>query len=346
MRSRVALSAVLVTLMAGFGVAVYAGLGVVRHLHDERAAAAGATTDPSQVRTLLQLPGSVYVATGGDLLRIRGDTVSAVLSHDTGRRWMQPAVAADGSLVVVARGAQSSDLYSVSAGGSGLRRLSDNAAAPLRDGSLERNHWAFHPRGGADGRLWYSYDAPKAGFRVDLAVWSRPAAGVATRWSSPVGYTGGDVEPLPLASGGVVFVRHAIDEQSHIRSQLWLQTGPRDPGRALTGAADDCGQPDLAPGGGMLAMVCTQGGQNAHIEVAGFDGRTLGTPRTLAGGALCAFPTWAPDGGGLVYLAPAAGTGEFTLWWLAGAGGASPTAPRQVLEGAALDATSRPAWGG
>ncbi|MEA2671776.1 MAG: hypothetical protein QOG45_1996, partial [Chloroflexota bacterium] len=221
MRSRIALSTVLVALMAGFGVAVYAGLGLVRHLHDGRSAAAGGSADPAEVRPLLRLPGSVYVASGGDLLRLRGDTVSAVLTHDGGRRWMQPAVAVDGSLLVVARGAQSSDLYGAGAGGSGLRRLSDNAAAPLRDGSLERNHWAFHPRGGAGGRLWYSYDAPKAGFRVDLAGWSRPATGVATRWSSPAGYTGGDVEPLPLASGGVIFVRYTIDAQSHIRSQLW-----------------------------------------------------------------------------------------------------------------------------
>ncbi|HEY2704540.1 MAG TPA: hypothetical protein VGL20_12695 [Candidatus Dormibacteraeota bacterium] len=344
MRSRVALSILLVALMAGFGLAVYTGLGVLRHLHDGRTAAAGAAVDPSQVRPLLQLPGSVYVASAGDLLRLRGDTVTRVLTHDAGRRWMQPAVLADGSLLVVGRGAQSSDLYSAGAGGDGLRRLSDNAAAPLGDGSLERDHWAFHPRGGADGRLWYSYDAPKAGFRVDLAVWSRPAAGVATRWSSPVGYTGGDVEPLPLGSGAVIFVRHAIDGQSHIHSQLWLQTGPRDAGHALTSAGDDCGQPDLAPGGGMLAMVCTGGGQAAHLAVAGFDGSTLGTPRALAGGALCAFPTWAPDGGGLAYLAPGAGAGDFTLWWLAGAGGSSPSAPRQVLEGAELDATSRPAW--
>ncbi len=344
MRNRVAMSIPLVALMAGFGLAVYTGLGVVRHLHDGRTAAAGATVDPSQVRPLLQLPGSLYVAAGGDLLRLRGDSVTGVLTHDAGRRWMQPAVAADGSLLVVGRGAQSSDLYGAGAGGSGLRRLTDNAAAPLADGSLERNHWAFHPRGGADGRLWYSYDAPKAGFRVDLAVWSRPAGGMAARWSSPVGYTGGDVEPLPLGSGGAVFVRYAVDGQSHIRSQLWLQTGPHDPGHALTTAEDDCSQPDLAPGGAMLAMVCTQGGQAAHLEVAGFDGSRLGTPRTLAGGGLCAFPTWAPDGSGLAYLAPGSGAGEFTLWWLAGAAGTAPSAPRQVLEGAALDATSRPAW--
>ena len=344
-RRGMGLTTVLVALMAGFGLAVYTGLGLVRHLHDGATAGAGGTTDPVDLHPLLRLPGSVYLAAGGDLLRLRGDGVTAVLNHDGSRRWMQPAVAADGSVVVVARSAESSDLYRSAADGGGLQRLTDDAAAPLHGGSLERNHWAFHPRAGADGRLWYSYDAPKAGFRVDLAVWSRPAANaVATRWSSPVGYTGGDVEPVPLPSGGVVYARYVIGAGSEIRSQLWLQTGPRDPGHALTTTDDDCSQPDLAPGGGTLAMVCTQGGQGARVEVVSFDGRTLGTPRVLAAGSLCAFPTWAPDGSALAYLAPAPGGGDFTLWWLAGAAGATPSGPRQVLEGVALDATSRPAW--
>ena len=344
-RRGMGLTTVLVALMAGFGLAVYSGLGLIRNLHDRATTGAGGATDPPDLHPLVSLAGSLYVATGGDLLRIRGDSVTAVLTHDAGRRWMQPAVAADGSLVVVARSAESSDLYRSAADGGGLQRLTDDAAAPLRDGSLERNHWAFHPRAGADGRLWYSYDAPKDGFRVDLAVWSRPAAGaVATRWSSPVGYTGGDVEPVPVPSGGVIYARYVVGAGSEIRSVLWLQSGPRDPGHALTSTDDDCSQPDLAPGGRTLAMVCTQGGQGARIEVASFDGRTLGTPRVLAAGSLSAFPTWAPDGGGLAYLAPAANTGDFTLWWLAGAGGTTPSAPRQVLEGVALDATSRPAW--
>lgn len=343
-RRDLAVTTVLAALMAGFGLAVYSGLGLVRHLHDSSAAGTG-PADAPDLHALIRLPGSVYVAGGGDLLRLRGDTVSAVLSHDATRRWMQPAVTAGGSLVVVARGAESSDLYRAGADGQGLERLTDDAAAPLRDGSLEQNHWAFHPRIGGDGRVWYSYDEPKAGFRVDLAVWSRPEQGtVATRWSSPVGYTGGDVEPVPTPAGGVIYARYAVGSGSEIRSQLWLQTGPRDVGRPLTPIDDDCSQPDLAPGGTRLAMVCTQGGQGARIEVASFDGRTLGPPRVVAAGSLCAFPTWAPDGSGLVYLAPASSTGDFTLWWLAGAAGAAPSGARQVLAGAALDATSRPAW--
>lgn len=341
---RIALPTVLVALMAGFGLAVYSALGLVHSLHDRSTASAGTPARPSDVHVQVTLPGSIYVATGGDLLRVRGDEVTGVLTHDSTHRWMQPAIAPGGSLVVVARGTESSDLYLADAGGGGLRRLTVDNARTLGDGSLELNHWAWHPRAAAGGRLFYAYDSPKDGFRVDLAVWSRPSlTGVATRWSSPVGYTGGDVEPVPLAGGGVIYAHYSIDEQSDIRSQLWLQTGPRDPGRPLTTTAQDCSQPDLAPGGGMLAMVCTEGGQASHLEVASFDGRTLGTPHVLAGGSLCAFPTWAPDGSGLVYIAPDS-NGDFTLWWIGGAATGSPAGARQVLDGVALDATSRPAW--
>jgi hypothetical protein len=346
-RRQLAVGTLLVALMAGFGVAVHAALGLVRHVRPSAAGAASATPPSlADLRPEVRLPGSLYLASGGDLLRLRGDTVSAVLRHDANRRWMQPAVATDGSLVLVARGAQSSDLWTVGGDGDGARRLTDDAAPRLRDGSLERDHWAFHPRPGGDGRLWYSYDAPKAGFRVDLAVWSRRAGtAAATRWSTPEGYTGGDVEPLPLPSGGVIFARYTIDGQEHIRSRLWLQSSPRDPGRPLTAAADDCSQPDLSPDGGMLAMVCTRGQQAAYLEVAGFDGRSLGAPRQLQGGPLCAFPTWAPDGHSLVYMAPDPAGQGFALWWLDGASAAAPAPPRQVVEGLVLDATSRPAWG-
>ena len=342
-RTRLAAGIILVALMAGFGAAVHEGLGLVRRVHPGSAAA---TTPPrlAEIRPAMRLPGTLYLAAGGDLLRMRGDTLSVMLRHDADHRWMQPAVAGHGSLVLVARGAQSSDLYAVDGGGAGARRLTDDAAPPLRDGSLAADHWAFHPRPGPDGRLWYSYDAPKAGFRVDLAVWSRPArGGWPARWSSPDGYTGGDVEPLPLPTGGVIFARYQLDAQAHIRSRLWLQTTPGDPGRPLTAAVDDCGQPDLSADGAMLAMVCTEGQQTAQVEVAGFDGRSLGARRRLTADGLCAFPTWAPDGGSLVYLSPGGDGRGFGLWWL-DTSASSSARPRQVLDGLGLDATSRPAW--
>lgn len=343
-RAQLAAGTLLVVLMAGFGLGVHTALGLVRQVRPEsRAPAAAAPSGLAAVRPSVSLPGTVYLAAGGDLLRLQGDTLSLVLRHDAAHRWMQPAVAPDGSLVVVSRGTQSSDLYAVSAGGTGLHRLTDDAAPPLRDGSLERDHWAFQPRPGRDGRIWFAYDAPKAGFRVDLAVWSRPAhGGWSTRWSTPQEYTGGDLDPVPLVSGGVVFARYGFDTQEHIVSRLWLQTTLRDPGRPLTAALDDCGQPDLSPVGGTLAMICSQEQQTADVEVASFNSRTLGIPRRLTADELCAYPTWAPDGRSLVYLGPASSGQGFALWWLDTS--SAPARARRVLDGIDLDATSRPAW--
>ena len=138
----------------------------------------------------------------------------------------------------------------------------------------------------------------------------------------------------------MIFTRYAVDAQEHIRAQLWLQRTPLEQGHALTAVGDDCSQPDLAPGGGTLAMVCTAGGQSAQLEVAGFDGQRLGAARVLASGCLCAFPTWAPDGSGLVYLAPGAVAGDgFDLWWIAGASSTAQPVARQAIQGLALDAT-------
>jgi WD40-like Beta Propeller Repeat len=343
-RAQLAAGTLLVVLMAGFGLGVHTALGLVRQVRPGSGTpVGGAPTALAAVRPAVSLPGTVYLTAGGDLVRLRGDTLSVVLRHDASHRWMQPAVAPDGSLVVVSRGTQSSDLYAVSANGTAIRRLTDDDAPPLRDGSLERDHWAFQPRPGRDGRIWFAYDAPKAGFRVDLAVWSRPArGGWGTRWSTPQEYTGGDLDPVPLASGGVVFARFGFDAQEHIVSRLWLQTSLHDLGRPLTAALDDCGQPDLSPAGGMLAMVCTQEQQTAHVEVASFNGRALGVPRRLTADELCAYPTWAPDGRSLVYLGPASGGQGFALWWLDAS--SVPPQARQVLDGIDLDATSRPAW--
>ncbi|TMD07600.1 MAG: hypothetical protein E6J03_03855 [Chloroflexi bacterium] len=345
-RRRVALFLLIPAAMAGFGTAVYAALGHLRHLD---AATTGSQGTATGGRVAVELPGTLTFAQDGDLYRLRGTTIAEVLAHPSGARWMQPSAAPDGSLVVVARGAQSSDLIELDPEGRVLRRLTADSARTLRGGSLENNHWAFHPRVGQDGTLWYGYDAPKVGFRVDLAVWSRSlgasSSAAGRRWSTPHGYTGGDVEPVPLAGGGVIFTRYAVDAQEHIRAQLWLQRTPLEQGHALTAVGDDCSQPDLAPGGGTLAMVCTAGGQSAQLEVAGFDGQRLGAARVLASGCLCAFPTWAPDGSGLVYLAPGAVAGDgFDLWWIAGASSTAQPVARQAVQGLALDATSRPAW--
>jgi len=120
-------------------------------------------------------------------------------------------------------------------------------------------------------------------------------------------------------------------------------------------------------------MICTGGKQTARLEVAPFNGTSLGPARILIEGGLYASPAWSPDGQALAYFAPSGAAGHFELWWLAvpavvtaspsptaipassaSQGGAassivvpslpSTPVPVQVTQGVDLSATSPPAW--
>ena len=203
-------------------------------------------------------------------------------------RWSQPAVSPDGnSLVAVQRQYAFSDLYLVDAAGHVPRQLTHDAST-----TVELNHWALYPRFAPDGTLYFNYD-PKDyynNYNVVMAVWSMPSGGgTMHRWTTPNGYTGGDVQPAPLASGGVIYTKYAFDPATNrILAQLWLTTKAGLAGRALTEARDDCSQPDLSPDGRRLAMICTGGAQLTSIQVAPFDGANLGPRVTLVSGRLAA----------------------------------------------------------
>lgn len=357
-----AIAVALITSMALFGFLVYRALGHFKSLGTGASTAQAAK--PEDTQAAFALPGTIYIAQGGDLYALRDARFHLLLSHDSDHGdWMQPALTPDGSmLVAVARRAASSDLYLVDLQGHVVSRITDNAAAKLPDGSLANNHWSFHPQMSGDV-LWYTYDSPKGGYLVDFSVWSvpfsptaapatarpgvRPPGGIsgAKRMTTPFDYTGGDVDPVPLASGGVVFTRYSVDAEEHIRGQIFVNpTPPRGTGTALTELAQDCSQPALAPDATHLAMVCTQGEQTAQLLVRTLAGTTLGPPVVLAPSVLGANPVWSPDGHSVVYLAPAAAGGQFQLWLIDHADTATPGPPRQVTLGLGLDATSAPLW--
>ena len=231
------------------------------------------------------------------------------------------------------------------------------------------------PEGLPDGAtLIYSFDSPKYGYQVDMAIWSMPLNGTqaqARRRTTPNDHTGGDVTPIPLAGGGLLFVRHSIEASTAVTSQIYYQSRPFAIPKALTSEADDCSQPALSPDGTQLAMICTGGKQTAKLEVAPFTGNALGPAKVLLDGRLFAAPAWSPDGKALAYFAPAGAAGHFQLWYLAlpavapsasastsatPSVGTTPTVrasaspaptqpiPVQVTQGVDLSATSAPAW--
>jgi Tol biopolymer transport system component len=344
-------------LMVAFGFGVYYGLGQLKSKPTSRPKAV------TKSRTLVPVPGVVYMSQGGALYRLAGGQFTQIRPGPG--NWSQPALAPGGQLVAVSRQTHFSDLYLLDGSGTPVKQLTKNVA-----GSIESNHWAFYPSVSADGKtLFYSFDPkdPLNNFRVDLAVWSRPLDGSQAegkRRTVPNQYTGGDVQPIALASGAVLYTKYSIDDNGHSVSQLWYQARAGAVGQAITDSKDDCSSPALSHDGTRLAMVCTGGKQTASIQVAPFDGQKLGPREVVVEGQLDAVPAWSPDGHSLLYEAPGGPQAQFQLWMIQLEEPASPSPspqksgpapakanpspalrqPKLVTTDLALDATSAPLW--
>jgi Tol biopolymer transport system component len=331
-----AVSFALVVAMVLFGVGTYKALDSLRgsSIQVQRPAS-----------SLMALPGTLYLAQGGAIYRLRGGSFKEITPEEG---WTQPSASPDGSrLVAVKRSLNSSDLFLLGANGQVEAQLTKNVSR-----QVEANHWAFYPRFSRDGStVFFSYDAkdPYTSYRVDLAIYSRPAdpaAAQATAWTQPNQYTGGDVGPLPL-SHGVIFTRFSIDANSQVHSQVWLQIGPGNPGVGLTPPADDCAQPAVTPDGKLLAMVCRHGQlRTADLAIAPLDlaSGSIGAAVTLVSGRLVASPAFSSDGGALAYLSPAGAGGQFQLWTVATPASGARGSPIQVTQNLGFDSTSAPVW--
>lgn len=337
MRVRPLAAAVLLAAcMAAFGFGVWRGLGALQtHFPKVR---------PDQSHALISLPGTIYVAQDGVLYALRGQSFTAITG--VSGRWTQPTVVpGGGGLVAVSQTINDSNLVRMAANGSGRRLLTHNAN-PVQ----ANNHWAYYPRLSPDGRtLFYAYDLhdPAASYNVTFAIMSQPLAGGApTQWTTPNPYTGGDVQPVPLPDGGLVYSKWSIDSAGHTYAQLWLQSGPGQAGTPLTTPASDCQEPALSPNGRLLAMICVNArSQQDTLAVAGFNDHVLGPRRVFATGPMPASPTWSRSGSGLLFLAPVGRLGPFQLWWLPHPLARRPGPPVQVTTGLDLTATSAVAWG-
>ncbi len=350
-------------VMLAFGSGVYLYLGTLKSKAVQSRPVSPIVTKPKFV-----LPGTMFVVQEGRLFKLNAGSFTEI---GPAGDWSQPTLTPDHTkLIAVLRGNWSSDLYLLDLKGHILKRLTKNDSR-----YIDYNHWAFYPRVSPDGaNLVYSFDSPKLtkGVEegVDLSVWSMPLNGAqyqARRWTDPYWYTGGDVSPIPLASGGLLFVRHSIDPSTTVHSQIYYQSRALGIAKALTTEADDCSEATLSPDGTQIAMVCSHGKQSTSLEVAPFNGSALGAPHVLVDGRLYASPTWSPDGKALAYFAPQGQTGHFQLWWLPLPVAATPSpssavspslstsarpsptlaptpTPVQVTEGVDLSATSPPAW--
>jgi Tol biopolymer transport system component len=343
---RRALTVILVVaLMAGFGFGVNRLIASRKHNIPTEAS----VFIPTATRPKIVLPGTLYLAQNGDIYRLSDGFFTDLHLKTTVGLWMQPAYVPNSQdVVAVLRSALYSELYLLNSQGSVLRQLSSNHWT--HSNQIFLNHWMFYPHMGADGNtIYFSYDQPKdsATYAVDFSVWSGALNGklATAQLTNSNPFTGGDVDPTPMANGAVMYSKYAIGS-GNAYSLIAIQAKPLAKPIILTTPAQDCGQPAPSPDGTRVAMVCIGGTglQSTRLEIATLSGGKLGTPQTLVNNCLCADPEWAPDGSGLVYYNPADATGHFELWWIKGALGATPSAPLQVTTNLDFDASSPPSW--
>lgn len=332
---RAFVTAVLVLAMFAFGVGVY-------HVAEYFKASHATVRKPTEV-SARPLPGTLYVVQQGAIYRFHHGDFTQITSE---AGWSQPAADPRGNqLVAVQRHPNYSDLYLISTDGRTLAQLTHNGSTS----AIDSNHWTFYPEFAPDGSaLFYTFDPkdPNNSYRVDLAIYASPLGGNgrAMQWSDPNYYTGGDVDPIPLRSGALLYVKYSIDDQWQVHSQVWLQQRAKTDGTALTDAKLDCGQAALSPDQSLIAMVCRKGSNTtAELDVATFDASngSVGPLTTLAGGGLLASPAFSPDGKTVAYLAPGGAGGHFQLWTVPAQGQAKPS---QITFDLGLDAQSAPVW--
>jgi hypothetical protein len=263
------------------------------------------------------LPGTLYLAQSGALYSLSAGRFHQLTPEDG---WTQPALYPDGSaLLAVKRTNLYSDVYVLSLYGAVIAQETNNTA-PLRDPDTGSRHWSFYPRLTPDrNTLFMSYDSPKYGYDVPFSIWAMPVGGTirqAKLWTNSIDYTGGDMQPVPVSNSAIIYTKYSYGPDGNLVGQLWLTSRAYTAGRELTSPQDDCSQPSLSPDGHQIAMICTYERQIARLEIGSWDGSKISGRHYVIADQLVAQPTWAPDGSGIAYLAPATGGAPFQLWFL------------------------------
>ncbi|TMD91687.1 MAG: hypothetical protein E6I73_03640 [Chloroflexi bacterium] len=267
------------------------------------------------------LSGTLYLSQSGAIYSLSTGRFHQLTPEDG---WTQPSLYPDNSnLLAVRRQPFYSDVYVLGRYGQVVRKVTSNTAPARSHDTTGDSHWSFYPRLSPDGNtLWMSYDSPKFGYDVPFSIWAMPLGGTIRQgklWTNAIDYTGGDMQPIPLRGGGIMYTKFSYGPDENLVGQLWRTTRPTPSGvegKALTQPGEDCIQPSISPDGTQVVMVCTFEKQIAHLEIASWNGTTLGPRRAVIVDQMVAQPTWAPDGSGIAYLAPAVGSAPFQLWFL------------------------------
>lgn len=265
------------------------------------------------------LPGTLYLEQGTAIYSLSAGRFHQ-LTPEVG--WSQPAATPDGqSLLVVKNNGFYSDVYVMNRFGTPTRQVTSNVSRyGMNDPGA--NHWSFYPRLSADGQtLWMAYDGSKGDgdFVIMFDIWAMPFNGSirqARLWTNSTFGAGGDVQPIPV-NGGVLYTKYVRDDNDgKLTAQLWFTNRAYSYGRPLTTQDEDCRSPAISPDGSKIAMICTYQKQVSYLTIASWNGSSIGPRQNVITDQLVAQPTWAPDGSGIAYLAPALSAGPFQLWFL------------------------------
>ncbi|MGH7765284.1 MAG: TolB family protein [Candidatus Dormibacteraceae bacterium] len=316
MISRFLLAAGLAVLMVVTAVSSYMALEGRQSKVAVPPAKPTAATPPPQAFTL---PGTLYLAQSGALYSLSSGRFHQ-LTPEAG--WSQPAATPNGdNLLAVRNFGYYTDVYELNRFGTATRQLTANAGRlGMRDPSS--NHWSFYPRLSLDGStLWMTYDGGKCSgcLLITFDIWAMPVGGTIRQgraWTNTGLVPGGDVQPIPVPQGGIIYTQYNYDAQGRPTGQLWYTNRANSVGRALTDQSEDCRNPALSPSGTEIAMICTYVQQVSFLTIASWNGSSLGPRVNVVTNQMVAQPTWAPDGSGIAYLAPAVADGPFQLWFL------------------------------
>lgn len=312
---RLLLAVVLAVLMMFTGVTTYLYL----NNHQSRVALKPQKpTQPTPRPKAFVLPGTLYLSQSGAIYSLNAGRFHQLTPEDG---WTQPALFPDGSnLLVVHNNGWYSDVFVISRLGAYVRQVTDNSGPP-RNNDTGLKHWSFYPRLSSDqGTLWMAYDEPKYQYDTGFSIWAMPFNGSirqARLWTISGYYTGGDVQPIPIPAGGIIYTKYEY-VNGNLTGRLWYTNRAQSYGKQLTGDGEDCRTPSLSPDGSQLAMICTYQKQVSYLAIASLSGSSLGPRRILINDQIVAQPTWAPDGSGIAYLSPdlSSPAGNFQLWFL------------------------------
>jgi hypothetical protein len=284
---------------------------------------------------LYVVDGNLWVAGGGAPRQLTSD-------GNIG----QPTLGEDG-LVFVQRTRNASDVWLASS--DGPPHPITRATAP----TASLSHWAGQPVFvPGRQRLYVVGDFNKASTGPgDLAIWevglyqSQPV-----QITQPPAYSGGDQDVAvdPEDARQIIFTRYAYVGAQLVEQLQWLNLSTSSV-VPLTENDQSARQASYAPDANEIAFVQHGPGGQENLYVATLDRSTahvqLENARQVAMGVI-ANPVWSPDGTTLVYVGLSAG--GFQLWSVDVERDASGTesfgSPRQLTQGASVDATSRPIY--